>query len=156
MARSMDERGLTLVEVLVAIALLTVGLLGLASAVAVQGGGVVGAVSTGQAAITRGYYVSAATMLAQQRMEALKQLRFWVGPPAGDEFGSDPIPVGFADEPAGSIPGFPGFSRQARVQTGVPAANLKTVTVTVSFALPTATGTNQEALALSTLIAGRP
>ncbi|MBI4609174.1 MAG: prepilin-type N-terminal cleavage/methylation domain-containing protein [Candidatus Rokubacteria bacterium] len=153
----MDERGLTLVEVLVAIVILVVGLLGLAGTLAVQGGGAAAAVSAGHAGITRGYYVSTATMLAQQRLEAVKRLQYWVGPPAGDEYGSDPTPTGFPDEPAGTIPGYPNFIRQVRVQTGVPAANMKTVTVTVGFNLPTQMGINREGgVAVSTLIAARP
>jgi len=121
----------------------------------------------GQTAVTRGYYVSIATMLAQQRLEEVKQLQYCcldpLGNPTVDQFctpGNPPVcgatPPGFNDEGFGAIPGLPNFSRQVRVQHGVPAANMKTVTVTVSFTLPTQIGSNQEGVAVGTLIAARP
>ena len=73
-----------------------------------------------------------------------------------DQFGADPDPAGLADEAVGTIAGYPNFSRQAQVQTGAPAANLKTITVTVRFRLPTQSGSNQEAMAVSTLVAATP
>ena len=152
----MGEHGFTLVEVLIAMAILTIGLLGILAGAGVQSGGIAASLPFGQAAVTRGQFVSTATMLAQQRLEQLKRLQYIVGPPAVDQFGADPIPAGFADEGFGTIAGFPNFSRQVRVQTGVPAANMKTVTVTVTFNLPKETGTGQENLVINTIIAARP
>lgn len=152
------EHGFTLVEVLIAMAVLTIALVGIVGAVVLQSGGwgMAASLSFGHAAVTRGHYVSTATFLAQQRLEQVKRLQYTVGPPAVDQFGVDPIPAGFPDEGFGTIASFPNLSRQVRVQTGVPGANMKTVTVTVGFNLPKDTGIGLESLAVSTLIAARP
>lgn len=155
------SRGFTLVEVLVAVAILTIALLGIAATTALQSGGIAASLSFGQAAVTRGQYVSSATFLAQDRLEQLKRLQYSIGPPAVDQIGGGPAPNGAApialpDEDFGTIAGYPNFRRQIRVQTGTPAANMKTVTVTVTFNLPTDVGMNQEAVAVNTLIAARP
>ena len=150
----MGERGFTLVEVLIAMAILTVALLGVVGAVALQSGGVAASLPFGQGVITRSHYISTATMLAQARLEQLKRLQYSVS--LGDQFGADPIPAGFADEDFGTIAGLPNFRREVRVQTGVPAANMKTVTVTVRFNLPNAPRQSQESVAITTLIAARP
>ncbi|MCZ7627479.1 MAG: hypothetical protein C3F12_13980 [Candidatus Methylomirabilota bacterium] len=146
------QRGFTLVEVLIALAILTVAVLGVAATTALQsGGGSAGAVSFGQAAVTRGYYLSTATMLAQDRLEQVKRVQYRVG--AADPFASGNPPPNFPDET--SVTGFPNFNRQVRVVTG-PAANTKQVTVTVAFTLPTSQGANQESINLTTLVAARP
>ena len=151
------ESGSTLAELLVAVAILSIGLLGVTGALGIQSGGIAAGMSTGGATVTRGYYESVATMMAQERLEQVKQLQYTAGPPAVDQFGADPIPAGFADENAGTIAGFPNFARQVRVTTGVPAANMKTITVTVTFSLPTAQRINPaETVSLSTLLARRP
>lgn len=150
----MGERGFTLVETLIALAILTVGLLGVAGAVAVQSGGVAASLPFGQGVITRSHYMSTATMLAQERLEELKRLQYSVS--LGDQFGADPTPAGFADEDFGTLAGLPNFRREVRVQTGAPAANMKTVTVTVRFNLPNAPAQSQESVVLTTLIAARP
>lgn len=163
MLRSLAKnQGFSLAEVLVALMLLTVGFVGVVGALGAHSGGLGDASSRGLAAITRGNYVSTATMLAQQRMEQLKQLTFQLAPPI-DQFGTGEIPTGFADEAMGQIPDENGqflryrnFGRQVRMQTGVPAANIKTITVTVNFRLPTQSGSNQEAVAMSTLVAATP
>lgn len=145
-------RGLTLVEVLIALAILTVAVLGVAATTALQsGGGSAGALTFGQAAITRGYYLSTATMLAQDRMEQIKRVQFKVG--AADPFAPGNPPPNFADE--SPVAGFPNFNRQVRVVAG-PAAGTRQVTVTVAFTLPTAQGANQESINITTLVAGRP
>lgn len=148
------DRGFTLIEVLIAIGILTVALLGVAGTAAIQSGGIGASFSFGQAAVTRGHYISTATFLAQERLEQLKRLDYRVGPPAVDQYGSDPIPAGFLDE--NPVQGSPNFSRQVRVQTGVPALNMKTVTVTVTFTPPKETGIGQDTVVISTLIAARP
>ncbi len=152
------EEGFTLVEVLIAIALLTIGIVGVGAALVFQAGGLSSASSFGLAAITRANYISTATMLAQERLEQLKGLQYTVGPPAVDQFGPDPIPAGFPDEAIGSIQGFPNFARQVRVQTGFPAAGMKTITVNVFFVPPRDVGLapQQEAVPLVTYIAQRP
>ena len=148
------EQGFALVEILVATAVLAIGLLGVAGTMTLQTGAVSSAVSTGQGAVTRGYYLSTAIVLAQDRLEQVKRLTYTIGPPAVDQI-AVPTPAGFSDEDFGTIPGYAGFSRQVRVEN-YPASNLKTVTVTVLFKAPTITGANTESVALSTLIAARP
>jgi prepilin-type N-terminal cleavage/methylation domain-containing protein len=155
--------GFTLVEVLVALAILTIAVLGTAATNALQSvGGSAGAISFGQAAVTRGYYQSTATMLAQARLEQVKRVRFRVG--ASDPFAPGNPPPNFADEPIGTIPVglgpncpcYPNFSRQVRVAPGPDVTNTRQVTVTVAFTLPTSQGANQESINLTTLVAARP
>lgn len=150
----MGERGFTLVETLIALAILTVGLLGVAGTVAVQSGGVAASIPFGQGVITRSHYISTAIMLAEDWLEQTKRLQYTVGPPAVDQIGNPP--TGFGDQGFGAITGNPNFSRQVRVQTGVPAATMKTVTVTVRFNLPNAPAQSQQSVVLVTLIAARP
>ena len=152
--RNADEQGFALVEILVAIAIISIGLLGLAGAMTLQSGGLSSSMAAGQGAVTRGYYVSTAILLAQDRLEQVKRLQYTVGPPAVDQIGT-PTPSGFADEDFGTIAGYANFSRQVRVEN-YPASNVKTVTVTVAFNLPTPSGINTESVVLSTLIAARP
>lgn len=144
------QRGFTLVEVLIALAILTVAVLGVAATTALQSGGSAGAISFGQAAVTRGYYLSTATMLAQDRLEQVKRVQYRVG---SDPFTPGNPPPNFADETP--VNGFPNFNRQVRVVTG-PVADTREVTVTVTFTLPTAQGANQESTRISTLVAARP
>ena len=144
------SHGFTLVEVLIALAILTVAVLGVGATMALQSGGSAGAVSFGQAAVTRGYYLSTATMLAQDRLEQVKRVQYRVG---ADPFAPGTPPPGFTDETP--VNGFPNFNRQVRVVDG-PVGNTKEVTVTLSFTLPTERGANQESMRLSTLVAARP
>jgi prepilin-type N-terminal cleavage/methylation domain-containing protein len=154
------QRGFTLVEVLIALAILTVAVLGVAATTALQSGGSAGAISFGQASVTRGYYLSTAIMLAQDRLEQVKRVQYRVG---DDPFASGNPPPNFANEGFGTIPVGPGpgcpcypnFSRQVSVVAG-PAADTRRVTVTVAFTLPTAQGANQESINLTTLVAARP
>jgi prepilin-type N-terminal cleavage/methylation domain-containing protein len=157
----MQDRGFTLVEVMIAMAILTIALLGVGATVALQSSGIAGSISFGQAAVTRGYYRSMATMLAQDRLEQVRRLQYSIGPPAVDQIGGGPAPNGAApatlpDEAFGAIASYPNFARQVRVQAGTPAATIKTVIVTVNLRLPTDTGMNSESVAISTLIAARP
>lgn len=145
------ERGFTLVEVLIALAILTIALLGVAATNALQSGGIAGNLSFGQAAVTRGYYLSTATMLAQDQLEQVKRVQYTVGAP--DPFAPGNPPPGFTDETP--VNGFPNFNRQVRVVAG-PAADTREVTVTVTFTLPTDRGANQESIRISTLVAARP
>jgi len=149
----MGERGFTLIEVLLAIAILTIAVLGVAGATALQSG--IGAgLTIGQAAVTRGNYVTTATMLAQERLEQLKRLTYTL---STDNISPDPTPTGFEDEDFNSISGYANFRREVRVQTGVPASNMKTITVTVKMKLPKEFGIGpQESVSISTLIAARP
>lgn len=152
----MGQRGFTLVEILIAMAILTVGLVGVGLALGAQAGGVVNGLGAGQTAVTRGHYISTATFLAQARLEQLKQLDYAVGGTPIDQFGAGAIPPGFADEAFGAIAGLPNFSRQVRMQDGVPAANMKLLTVTVSYRLPKEAGMETSSIVVSTIVTARP
>lgn len=149
------ERGFTLVEVLIAILILSIALVSVVGTAVLQGG-IAASLPTGQAAVTRGYYVSTATMLAQERLEEVKRLQYTIGPPAVNQIGDPPgPPATLGDEGFGSITGYPAFSRQVRVQNG-PSANMRTVTVTVTLNLPGETRMSQESIAVTTHISARP
>jgi prepilin-type N-terminal cleavage/methylation domain-containing protein len=145
-----QQRGFTLVEVMIAMAILTIALLGVAATTALQGGGIAGSISFGQAAVTRGYYLSTATMLAQDRLEQVKRVQYRVG---ADPFAPGNPPPGFAHETP--VNGFPNFDRRVSVIAG-PNADTRRVTITVAFTLPTAQGANQESINITTLVAARP
>lgn len=145
-----SEAGFTLVEVLVAIAMLSIAFLGLGSALSMQGGLASGATS-GHAAVARSYHASTATMLAQQRLEEVKRLTYTL---TTDQI-TAPTPSGFTDEDFGAITAYPNFRREVRVQN-YPAESMKTITVTVAFRVISGTGMRTESLALSTLVAARP
>lgn len=146
------QEGFTLVEIMTAVVILAVALLGVGTAVMIQSSGIAASITSGQAAVSRGYYVSTGIMLAQERLEEMKRVQWKVG--QADPFGSSATsaPTGFPDE--SSISGYTGFSRKVRIVDLV--TNLKTVTVTATFTLPKETGSAQESVVLSTLIAARP
>lgn len=148
-AIGVSSRGFTLVEILAAIALIVIGLLGLTATV---GSGAVSGIVSGQAGATRAYYVSTATALAQQRLEQLRRLTY---SDDTDDFASSP-PTGFSDEDYGSISGYTSFKREVRVTSDSPGANIKTISVKVTYRLPTATGRNEESMIVYTLRAKRP
>lgn len=151
--------GFSLVEVLIALAILTIAVLGVGVAIGVQSGGTAQSLSFGLGAVSRAGLLSTAAFLAQERLEQVKRLRYTIGPPPTDQFGAGQFPAGFSDQGFGTIPNYPNFSRQVRFWTGppqAPAANIKLVTVTVFFNAPGDNGLHQESVAVSTLIAARP
>ena len=161
-----DQRGMTLAEVLVALPIITIGLLALLSAIPLS-----------TYATQEGRQTSTATFLANQRLEQVRNAQ-WSGTCqvdgatglviAGaavvtDKVGvsasstaapRDPSPaVTFADESAVAAP-YTGYSRQVRITDSVVAAptcdaagvmsgtGIRQVTVTVSYTPLSATGTN--------------
>lgn len=155
--RGRGEQGFALIEILVAIAIISIGLLGLAGAMAVQSGGVSSAIAMGQGAVTRGYYVSTAALLAQDKLEQVKHLRYCLtcgtGGVAVDELAT--FPTGFQANES-PVAGYANFNRQVSVQAYPAGTNMKTVTVTVTYSVPMATSVNTESVVLSTLVAARP
>lgn len=152
------QEGFTLVEVLTAAAILTVALLGVAAAVMIQSSGIAASLTTGQAAVTRGYYISTAIMLAQQVLEEVKRLDYKV---SSDPYGSGEL-AGFPDSDCVGFPedscvfGGITFSRQVRVEVPFTGVSMKRLTVTVTFTLPKEYESAQESVSISTLVAARP
>ena len=131
-----DARGMTLAEVLVAIAIIGVGLAALASAIPLSAYG-----------IQEGNQLSTATFLANQRLEQVRNAA-WTQTPAVDNLGvsasstAAPQSSGtttFPDEAA--VTSYTDYARTVRITDcsagggcqGVASATLRQVTVTVSY-----------------------
>jgi Tfp pilus assembly protein PilV len=151
---SNNEHGLTLIEIVFALFVMGVGLVGLLAVVPVAAFGIQG-----------GVQASTATYLAQQRIEQARAAR-WTAAPALDCLGasstatSAPAPTGatcngstavtFPDEAAGTIPGAGQYSRTTRIfdcaggvvvcAGGVGDPTLRLVRVTVGYRPMTASG----------------
>jgi len=139
-----DARGMTVVEVIVALFVITVGLVGLMAAIPL---------STAQ--IAEAHLKTTATFLAQQRVEQIKNAQ-WTAIPVVDNLGGagssgDAAIAQWPDEAQNSIVNYPQFQRQVRIQdcsvapgcgiaTDATLFTLRQVTVTVSFAGMTGTG----------------
>lgn len=146
-----DERGLTLAEILVAVAIIGIGLAGLAVVIPVSSFGV-----------QEGSQLSTATFLAEQRIEQIRNAA-WTASPASDCVGisagnaAPTIPAGascggsaagtvtFADE--ANLAGYANYSRQTRITdcgvtacSGITSDTLRLVTVTVQYRPLTAAG----------------
>lgn len=104
--RRLSRRGFSLIELLVAMLILSTALLGIARLT-------IGVIEGNLRSRNHGV----ATLLAQDRIEALK------GPGAGS--------AASTTEDYGTMPGFPHYKRITEVRRGVPAVGLSTVTVTV-------------------------
>lgn len=141
--RRVDERGLTLVEILVAVAIVAIGLVGVAAVIPVA-----------TWAVQDGGQLSAATFLAEQMIERARAAAWAAAPPvdclglsSGD---SAPHPseapcqgataTQFPDE-VGGVSDYPGYQRVVRVRgceapescAGVTGTGLRLVTVTVRY-----------------------
>jgi prepilin-type N-terminal cleavage/methylation domain-containing protein len=160
-----DERGLTLAEILVALAILGLGLVGLAVVIPVSSYGV-----------QEGNQLSTATFLAEQMVERTRAVT-WTATPATDCLGvstanAAPVPTGatcngaagtqFPDEPF--VSGYPAYSRTVRVAdcaaapcAGVTNAGLRLVTVTVTYRGLSAAGAaaSDNTVAIQWLVARR-
>jgi prepilin-type N-terminal cleavage/methylation domain-containing protein len=148
--------GFSLAEVLVAMVIIVVALLGAGGTVALQSGGLAASVPVGQAAVTRGHALSSATFLAQERLEQVRRLEYRVGPPPIDLVGAGAPPPEFPDEDFGTIAGFPDVRREVDVQDGVPGEGMKTIRVTVKFHVAGPAGRRRENVVLATILAARP
>lgn len=144
-------RGFTLVEVLVAMAILAIALAGIGVTVASQArGGVAAGATFGLAAVTRGNYMSTATMLAQARMEEVKNATYTA---LTDQITTSNFPT----EDYGGITNYTKYKRTVTIQADSPASAMKTITVTVYYKPPKESGLLQEEnVSLVTIIARRP
>jgi prepilin-type N-terminal cleavage/methylation domain-containing protein len=120
-AHRRDERGVTLLELLVAMTLLAVALIGLAASFPLSMFGV-----------TLGGYQTTATLLAQQSLEDARG-RAYSNLTTVATGGSVCTTSGGGTFV--SVTGYSGFSRCVSVETGVPIAGTSTVTVVVRFQL---------------------
>jgi prepilin-type N-terminal cleavage/methylation domain-containing protein len=160
-----DERGLTLVEILIALVVISVGLIGIAVVVPVS-----------SEAIQHGGQLSRATFLAEQTLEQARTAT-WTSTPAVDCLGvsagaTAPMPTGagchgstvtrFPDEPA--VGGDSAYRRTLRVADcsaapcgGVTDAALRLVTVVVTYRTSGVTGepTADKAVTLEWLVTRR-
>lgn len=106
--RKKRSKGFTLVEVLIAVLLLGIGMLSMASLAAT--------VINGNSFSSK---MTTASTLAEDRLEQVQRLGFAnAASAAGTE---------------SSVPGYASFSRVTTVTTGSPGANMLTATVTVSW-----------------------
>jgi hypothetical protein len=137
-----DARGMTVAEVIIALFVITVGLLGLMTAMPLS------ISQIGEANLK-----TTAVFLAQQRLEQIKNAR-WTTTPAADTLGgagSDGSAAVGAWQDEVTVPSYPQFQRQVRIRDCSVAAcgiavdpslaTLRQVTVTVSFARMTGPGT---------------
>src|SRR5262249_40371885 len=140
-----DDSGMSLVEVMIAVAIIGVGLLALSSAIPIAAYG-----------IQEGNQLSTATFLANQRMEQVRYAT-WQASPATDKLGvaasSTAAPLGdggattFPDESPLASP-YAGYSRTVRITDcgvgagcgGVVDSSLRQVTITVSYRPMTGVG----------------
>ena len=169
-----DNAGMTVVEVIIALGVITVGLLALIAAMPLS-----------TSLIGESNLKTTGTFLAQQRFEQIKNAK-WTIAPGADCLGVSPsvdaapvtatwvncpgaAPAGlvtYPDEGFTTMTAYPRFQRQVRIENcsaascGVASNALRRVTVTVSFASMTGPGTlndaTLESMRLVTLIAQRP
>jgi len=141
-ATAANQHGVTLAEILVATALLAIGMVAVLSAMSIGLGGV-----------ESSRRVSTALFLAEQRLEQVRA--FAVSTSAGQGF-ANLSSVGFPAEGYNTIAGYTGFRR---VVSFTPNAggnpNLTTVTVQVFYRAPTAVGTGETGTAVQTVVALR-
>ena len=139
---STDQHGVTLPEILVATALLAIGMVAVLSAMSIGLGGV-----------ESSRRVSTALFLAEQRLEQVRA--FNVSSAAGQGFGN----LTTAAFPAEGYNTIAGYGTYRRVVTVTPNAggnpNLRAVTVTVFYRSAAAVGTGETSTMLDTVVALR-
>jgi Tfp pilus assembly protein PilV len=139
-----DRRGITLVEVIVAVGIITVGLSALLAAVPFA------SYSTRE-----GYQLSTATFLANERLEQVRNARWQSEPRPVDELGVSHAPTSAPESGAATT-----FADEAALPgecSGIAKADLRQVTITVTYRPMTGDGGAgiAKAAAITTLIAKR-
>ena len=136
-----DERGMTLVELLVAVFIITVGLVAIGSGFQLATMGV----ALGQQQTT-------ATLLAEQQLESIKA--FAVSTNAAQGFANVTTANFAAAEGYGSIASYPTYRRDTTITN--PSATTKRVTVSVFWQAVAVAATNPERnVTVSVLLAAR-
>jgi len=114
---------MTLIELVIAVAVIGIGLIALSSAVPI-----------GAYGIQEGNQLSTATFLANQRMEQVRNARWQTGPPAVDDL----TQAAFPDEMPIAAP-YAGYNRIVQITScsagcdGIVSADLRQVVITVSY-----------------------
>jgi len=169
---TLDERGLTLAEVVAAATIIGIGLVGLMIIVPVSSSG-----------LSEGNQLSTATFLAEERLEHVKSAP-WTSSPDNDCVGIGPtaaptVPVAksctngpttlaagdvtFGDEPSVAAP-YTVYARTVRIHdcaaapcTGITSAGMRQITVTISYRPLTAAGVapSDKSVMLTMLVAQR-
>jgi prepilin-type N-terminal cleavage/methylation domain-containing protein len=140
-ARVMDQRGMTLAEVIIAVAIIGVGLVALSSAIPL-----------GAYGVQEGNQLSTATFLANQRMEQARNAKW-----GGDT--DDLTVANFPAETPMAAP-YAGYSRSVQIRgcdtgggcAGIASSDLRQVIVTVSYRPMTGTGMAPAGTAKSAVI----
>jgi type IV pilus assembly protein PilV len=123
-----DNDGFSLLEVLIALVVLAVGFLGLSSMT-------IGTTET----LSYSKNLTTATTLARWKMEQIKNARY-----------KNITAANYPTEAYGSIAEHPRFQRTVTINDNTPAANMKTITVTVSWR---GDGSSPHSVTLTTIIA---
>jgi len=169
---TLDDRGLTLAEVVAAAAIIGIGLVGLMIVVPISSYG-----------LSEGNQLTTATFLAEERLEHVRNAP-WTSSPDNDCVGiglmaAPTVPltkicahgttklvagdVTFGDEPSVASP-YTDYARTVRIQdcaagpcTGITSAGMREVTVTVSYRplTPTGVGASSKSVMLTMLVAQR-
>ncbi len=126
MRKSRNEKGFTLLEILIAITVLSIGLLGMA--------GLTTNIIHGNMLSKK---VTTATTLGQDRMEHFRRLGYSATPTADTT----------TTENYNSIANFSSYKRVSFIDVNSPSAGMKTITVTVYWK------SNAESVALKTILA---
>jgi prepilin-type N-terminal cleavage/methylation domain-containing protein len=142
MRTMMNERGMTLVEVLVAVAVLTVGLTAIAAGM-----------QLGTSGITQAQQETTATFLAEQRLEDVRA--FALSTAAAQGY-ANVTAANFPAEAYGTIPGgYAGYRRTTTIAD--PSATMKVVAVRVFYrsVAVSSTGDTEREVAVTTSLRQR-
>ncbi len=129
MKNSSTQKGFTLLEILVALTILSIGLLGMA--------GLTTTIMHGNALSSK---VTTATTLGQDRMEHFKRLGYSNTPT------TDTPPPGIVED-YNSIANYFSYKRVSFIDVDSPSAGMKTITITVSW------DSDAQSVALQTILA---